>query len=228
MKKHLFALIMVATILTMISCGTTSIAESTEDESIQAPKIEENKEQDTINNKEKESKKEKSKSEFDENGLPIGNYVLMEDFEDGNYWMPVGSSWDDGDLSIDDETTEEWGTNGPTSLKCLYKTNHGEFEKSGYYCDAPLETDWTGAKYLLIDVNNPNDYDISIDIVLQTGENWEWNQAEPQVCSTGISTLVFDISSFTNKEYIARMIVYLFGTPDDNGYFFFDNLRVVF
>lgn len=228
MKKILFTSIIVASFFALISCGTTSGAGNTEDENIQPPIIEEEKTEKTEIIEDKKSKKEKSKVEFDENGLPVGNYVLMEDFEDGNYWMPVGSSWNDGDMSLDDETTEEWGTNGPTSLKCLYKTNHAEFEKSGYYCDAPLESDWTDAKFVVIDVNNPNDYDLPITVVLQTGDEWNWNQAEPQICQPGINTLIFDISNFTSKEYISRMIVYLFGTPEAEGYFFFDNFRVVF
>ena len=43
-----------------------------------------------------------------------------------------------------------------------------------------------------------------------------------------ISSLVFDIRSFKDTSYIARMIVYLFGTPESKGFFFFDNYRVVF
>ena len=225
MKKILTVTAAAAILACLISCGSTPKPDdSKKEETITTPVVQEEK---------KEEKKEKpapqkKKPLFGEDGLPIGKYVVMEDFEDGNYWMPVGSSWDDGDMSIDDETTEEWGTNGPTSLKCLYKTKGGEFEKSGYYCDAPLESDWTDAKFVVIDVNNPNDYALPLTIVLQTGDDWTWNQAEPQMCEPGISSLVFDIRSFKDTSYIARMIVYLFGTPESNGFFFFDNYRVVF
>lgn len=228
MKKIIFASITAAFLFSLIACGTTSeISEEVNENQPEAPvteEIEENAEDEVI----EAVIEEIEISNFDENGLPIGEYVCMEDFEDGNYWMPVGSSWNDGDTSIDDETTEEWGTAGPTSLKCLYTTNHAEFEKAGFYCDAPLESDWTGAKYVVVDVNNPNDYDITIDIVLQTGDNWGWNQAEAQVCPPGVHTLVFDISKASDTDQIIRMIVYLFGTPEDSGYFYFDNYRVVF
>lgn len=221
MKKLLTLTIASALAVLLTGCGSTDV----EQEEIQpeAPVIDIEKETKTT-----EPDVQKQKTAFDENGLPIGEYILMEDFEDGNYWMPVGTSWNDGDTSIDDETTEEWGTVGPTSLKCIYTTNHDEFEKAGFYCEAPLESDWTGAKYVVIDVNNPNEYDISIDIVLQTGDNWNWNQTEPQICPPGIHSLVFDVSNASDKFYIARMIVYLFGTPEDEGFFYFDNYRVVF
>ncbi|MBO4857082.1 MAG: hypothetical protein J5527_01035 [Treponema sp.] len=223
--KKIFTVAMTAAIFAcLISCGSTPKPEDNKkDETITAPVVQEEKKEEH-----KEKPAPKKKPLFGDDGLPIGKYVTMEDFEDGNYWMPVGSSWDDGDMSVDDDTTEEWGTNGPTSLKCIYKTKGGEFEKSGYYCDAPLESDWSDAKFVVIDVNNPNDYAIPLNIVLQTGDDWTWNQAEPQICEPGISTLVFDIRKFTNTSYVARMIVYLYGTPESNGFFFFDNYRVVF
>ena len=226
MKKIIFASITALTLFSIIACGTTSeITEEIPETQPEAPVIEETENTEVII---EEPTEEPAAETFDENGLPVGEYVCMEDFEDGNYWMPVGNSWNDGDTSIDDETTEEWGTSGPTSLKCIYTTKHAEFEKAGFYCDAPLESDWTGAKYVVIDVYNPNEYDISIDVVLQTGDNWTWNQAEPQICPPGIHSLVFDISKAKDKEAIGRMIVYLFGTPEDSGFFFFDNYRVVF
>jgi len=233
MKKSIFRLVAAAIsaglmLIFLEGCGTTSEIEKEETVTIIPPEPEKDDVKPVVEEAKKETEKKKSKIKLDENGLPIGNYVLMEDFEDGNYWMPVGSSWNDGDMSVDDETTEEWGSKGPTSLKCIYKTNNAEFEKSGFYCDAPLETDWTDAKFVVIDVNNPNDYDITLTVALQTGEDWIWNQAEPQICEPGIHSLVFDISNFKDKFYIARMIVYLFGTPEDNGFFFFDNYRVMF
>ena len=227
MKKTLTLFSAITIALFFISCGSTSGVESNEtSESITEPTITE----ETIESNEVEITipEEKTQFQFDENGLPIGTYVTMEDFEDGNYWMAVGKSWNDGDTSIDDETTEEWGTSGPTSLKCVYTTKHAEFEKAGFYCEAPLETDWTDAKFVVLDVYNPNDYEITIDIVLQTGDNWAWNQAEAQTCPPGIHTLIFDISKMSDTNYIARMIVYLFGTPEDEGFFYFDNYRVVF
>ena len=224
MKKFIITSITALALFSLIACGTNSeIPEEVNEPQPEAPVIEETEPIEEI-----EIIEEPVISDFDENGMPIGNYVCMEDFEDGNYWMPVGNSWNDGDTSIDDETIQEWGTSGPTSLKCIYTTNHAEFEKAGFYCDAPLESDWTGAKYVVLDVNNPNEYDITIDIVLQTGDDWTWNQAEAQVCPPGIHTLVFDISNAKDLNAIARMIVYLFGTPEDSGFFYFDNYRVVF
>jgi len=225
MKKIIYTSIAALALFSLIACGTTSeISDDTQEPEFEAPVTEDEE----VEYVEEAEEPEEEPAALDENGMPIGQYVVMEDFEDGNYWMPIGDSWNDNDTSIDDQTTEEWGTEGPTSLKCIYTTNHAEFEKAGFYCEAPLETDWTGAKYVVIDVNNPNDYDITIDIVLQTGENWSWNQAEAQLCPPGVNTLVFDISNMTDTNLIGRMIVYLFGTPDDEGYFYFDNYRVVF
>ena len=229
MKKILTVAMTAAIFVCLISCGSTPKTEDKKEETITTPVVPEEKKEETKSKEEqKEKTSHKKKPLFGEDGLPLGKYVVMEDFEDGNYWMPIGSSWNDGDMSVDDDTTEEWGTKGPTSLKCIYKTKGGEFEKSGYYCDAPLEADWTDAKFVVIDVNNPNDYAIPLNIVLQTGDDWTWNQAETQLCEPGISTVVFDIRDFSELFYVARMVVYLYGTPESNGYFFFDNYRVVF
>lgn len=229
MKKILTLSAAIIVLFSLIGCGSTSVEETTEPvEIIEAPVIEIEETTEIIEEETEEVIPEEELSVFDENGLPIGNYIVMEDFEDGNYWMPVGNSWNDGDTSVDDETTEEWGTAGPTSLKCIYTTEHAEFEKAGFYCEAPLETDWSNGKFVVLDINNPNDYDITITIVLQTGEDWSWNQATPQVCPPGLSTVVFDISKAKDLNYISRMIVYLFGTPEDKGFFYFDNYRVVF
>ena len=226
MKKIIFASLAVFAIFSIIACGTTAeITEEIPETQPEAPLIDEEESTEVII---EETEEVSTVDTFDENGLPIGQYVCMEDFEDGNYWMAVGNSWNDGDTSIDDETTEEWGTSGPTSLKCIYTTKHAEFEKAGFYCDAPLESDWTDAKYVVIDVFNPNEYDISIALVLQTGDNWTWNQTEAAICPPGIHSLVFDISKTEDKDAIGRMIVYLFGTPEESGCFFFDNYRVVF
>lgn len=225
MKKIIVLSTAALFLISIISCGTTSVAETTEEtkEVVEAPVIETQEEI-----VEPEVVEEIPASAFDENGLPIGQYVLMDDFESGNYWDAVRNSWGDGDTSIDVQDTEEWGTEGPTSLKCVYTTKHASFEKAGFYCEAPLESDWTGAKYVVIDINNPNEYDISIDIVIQSGDEWTWNQAEPQVCPPGVHTLVFDVTKAQNTYSIGRMIVYLFGTPEDEGFFYFDNYRVVF
>ena len=109
MKKILTVTAAAAILACLISCGSTPKPDdSKKEETITTPVVQEEKKEE----KKDKPAPQKKKPLFGEDGLPIGKYVVMEDFEDGNYWMPVGSSWDDGDMSIDDETTEEWGTNG--------------------------------------------------------------------------------------------------------------------
>lgn len=162
---------------------------------------------------------------------PTGTLSLVDDFEDGLFWQAIEDSFNDGDCSSDIDISEEWYTNGPSSLKCVYKSaGSNKYEKSGFLCEGAslLDSDWHGAKMILFDVNNPNDYDIDIMIVTQAGENWEaWNQTNAFKCKAGTVTPVyFDLSTQQHLEIVNRVIIYLSGDAPADGYFLVDNIQI--
>ncbi len=165
---------------------------------------------------------------------PTGDLTLLDDFEDGLFWTFVGDSWNDGDCSTGADLTEEWGSSGPNSLKCSFRSvGSGKWEKGGYVCEGAslIEQDWSGAKMILFDVNNPNDFDIEVMFVSQAGENWDaWNQTGSFKCpAKSVTPVYFNISGHRNLEIVNRAIIYIAGNdaPTD-GYFMVDNVQLEF
>lgn len=151
--------------------------------------------------------------------------ILIDDFEEGNFFDPVGTSWGDGDVSLKCSLSTDWGTEGGTSLKCTVTTKGAEWEKGGFFT-TPYETDWTGMSNVSLDIYNPNDFEIGISVVLQDGENWEeWNQFEGQtVEANSKTTLIFEIPSKKYLDCIQRVIVYSWGPVPQECSFYIDNI----
>ncbi len=217
----------------LISCGSAPKAENTSSVP-QAPAVQEteNKAETTA---ESENTTEATEAEFVYVPYePTGDITLLDDFEDGLYWSFVGESWNDGDKSVNADLTEDWGSEGPSSLKCEFKSdNTGKWEKAGFLCEGAslIEQNWQGAKTILFDVNNTNAFDIDVMMVTQAGENWEsWNQTGAFKCPAGeVTAVYFNISSQKHLEMVNRLIIYQCGNDNGiGGSFMIDNVRLEF
>lgn len=158
--------------------------------------------------------------------IPEGEEIVMDDFEDGLYWDKTG--WPN-DFVTGVSLSTDWGSNGGTSLKVNY-AEQPEGDKGTITCTSPLETDWTGAKYVVLDIGNKSNDPIDVVLVLQTGETWIWTQTDPVRCGPGIHSLVFDISAFPNLEIIDQMFICIVNWNEDtspSGEFYLDNYRVI-
>lgn len=165
-------------------------------------------------------------ADYVEMEIPEGEEIVMDDFEDGLYWDKTG--WP-ADFVSGVSLSTDWGSNGKTSLKVTYAEQPGG-DKGTVTCTSPLETDWSGAKYVVLDVGNKSNDPIDLVLVLQTGETWIWTQTDPVRCGPGIHSLVFDISSFPNLEIIDQMFVFIVNWNNDtspSGEFYLDNYRVI-
>ncbi len=165
-------------------------------------------------------------ADYVEMEIPEGEEIVMDDFEDGLYWDKTG--WP-SDFVSGVSLSTDWGSNGKTSLKVTYAEQPGG-DKGTVTCTSPLETDWSGAKYVVLDVGNKSNDPIDLVLVLQTGENWTWTQTDPVRCGPGIHSLVFDISSFPSLEIIDQMFVCIVNWNEDtspSGEFYLDNYRVI-
>lgn len=165
-------------------------------------------------------------ADYVEMEIPEGEEIVMDDFEDGLYWDKTG--WP-SDFVSGVSLSTDWGSNGKTSLKVTYAEQPGG-DKGTVTCTSPLETDWSGAKYVVLDVGNKSNAPIDLVLVLQTGENWTWTQTDPVRCGPGIHSIVFDISSFPSLEIIDQMFVCIVNWNEDtspSGEFYLDNYRVI-
>jgi len=163
--------------------------------------------------------------------LPAGEVVLMDNFEDGNFWYAVADSWDEWgshNLSLTAELTTSWGTDGETSLECMYDIAGADSSKqASFCCDQPLETDWTGAKFAAFDINNLENHDIQLNVALQTTDGWTWSQSADLIFPPGEHLAVFAIDSFAGLEAVKRMIINVTG-ENPGGIVLVDNYRVIF
>lgn len=165
-------------------------------------------------------------ADYVEMEIPEGEEIVMDDFEDGLYWDKTG--WP-ADFVSGVSLSTDWGSNGKTSLKVTYAEQPGG-DKGTVTCTSPLETDWSGAKYVVLDVGNKSNDPIDLVLVLQTGENWTWTQTDPVRCGPGIHSIVFDISSFPSLEIIDQMFICIVNWNEDtspSGEFYIDNYRVI-
>lgn len=165
-------------------------------------------------------------ADYVEMEIPEGEEIVMDDFEDGLYWDKTG--WP-ADFVSGVSLSTDWGSNGKTSLKVTYAEQPGG-DKGTVTCTSPLETDWSGAKYVVLDVGNKSNDPIDLVLVLQTGENWTWTQTDPVRCGPGIHSIVFDISSFPSLEIIDQMFICIVNWNEDtspSGEFYIDNYRVL-
>ena len=146
--------------------------------------------------------------------LPTGEMTILDNFADGNYWEAVGSGWDDeaqnhhNMVSICDLSEDKfagWPTAGASvSLKC--ESSEPESGNTGcafWMCNNVAVTDWTGMNYLAVDVYNANDFEIKLDLCLQTtdaNDTWIWAQAPEVSVPKGAHTVLYSFKDLIKAE----------------------------
>jgi|WetSurMetagenome_2_1015567.scaffolds.fasta_scaffold175518_3 hypothetical protein len=176
--------------------------------------------------------------------VPAGEVILLDNFEDGNYWAAVGSSWDQWgahNLSLEAELNEKWGTDGKTSSYWVFDMIPAKGGQATFFCDQLIETNWTGAKYIVLDVNNPGPESFTMCFSCQTTDGWKWTQTPTVEVMPGVSTVVYDLTkdlkdganaSVPKIDGIDQMKramfnVMTYGKNGGSGNFSVDNIRLI-
>lgn len=175
---------------------------------------------------------------------PTGQVELLDSFEEGNYWLAVGDTWDQWgshNLSLVADTTDKWATDGTTAGEWQFDTHAtGTSQQSCFFCDNLVDNDWTGAKAVVCDINNINAEPIKINLAVQAGDGWAWSQtAQDVVLGVGVNkNVTFDlvngvldssnnpIAGIVNPELIHRGIIEVIG-ENKGGTIYIDNIRLV-
>ena len=164
--------------------------------------------------------------------LPSGTEVLFDGFENGNYWIWAGFDWDQygtHKISTGANLSMDWASEGRHSLELTMEAMGPESSKSAvWFYDGT--NDLTGARYLVVDLYNPEDYTYNICAVLQATSNWNWCQAATYSIPKGQHTVVYDISQYTEKLDDVRRI----SISSDNwevypkeSHIYIDNIRFI-
>lgn len=164
--------------------------------------------------------------------LPSGTAVLFDGFENGNYWIWAGFDWDQygtHKISTGANLSMDWSSEGRHSLELTMEAMGPESSKSAvWFYDGT--NDLSGARYLVVDIYNPEDYTYNICAVLQATSSWNWCQAQTYSVPKGQHTVVYDISQYTEKLNDVRRI----SISSDNwevypkeSHIYIDNIRFI-
>lgn len=139
--------------------------------------------------------------------LPKTQSTVLDDFEDGMYleavrdgWNAYGNVFMKTQFSTESSTTARWDKNGNCG-QLDYAALPGNKEQACLYeCSDLLETNWKNYKYMTIVVNNPNDYDVTVQLFTKTGDTWLWGNTDAVTIGSGVHTVMFTLSSATVKN----------------------------
>ena len=170
---------------------------------------------------------------------PTGNVELLDSFEEGNYWQAVGDTWDQWgahNLSLTADTTDKWASEGTTSGEWTFDVAGPDSSKQAcFFCDALVDVDWTGAKYIYCDINNESNQVIQIGVAVQASDAWAWSQTDTVEIAPGVNKnvmidLVTNVGStkagIDGAEMIKRGIFQVMG-ENKGGTILIDNIRLV-
>ena len=158
------------------------------------------------------------------NPVPSGKIILIDSFEDGNFWQPL-SDLADKDNSTETQTGTQWSSEGETGgVWTFAKTPRGE--NSVFYCDALSYRKWKGASYLVADINNTTSSSLRVFLTVESDDKTYTSR------STGIGTgenvnVCFNLeSALEEAERIKSIRIGVMGRAPA-GSIFIDNIRLV-
>jgi len=210
MKKILGMFVCAAFVFAAAGCGTTAAAA-------------------------KDAAPEQAGAAYAEPVLPSTEMTVLDDLSDGNYWQAVGDSWDKWgahNLSLSCELSDAafkgWPTVGTQSLDCVMEAAPASSSKQAcWFCDSLAITDWTGTKYVAMDIYNPEKFEFALSFVIQATNAWTWVQTDVIKVPSGRHTVLFDVSKFGDSN-LADVKRAIFQSVNENpgGHFYAGNIRL--
>ncbi len=166
----------------------------------------------------------------DVSSLPQGTSITVDDFEKGNYWIWAAFDWEvygPSKLSTSARLSNQWSSQGRQSLECKMIESTPDSSTDGmYYMD--YKWDFSGARYVVLDIYNPENKSFDLGIAMQMTKDWHWNETSNISVRPGVHTVVLDLSEYQDElNLVLRINVCYRETTPINGHFFIDNLRII-
>lgn len=161
---------------------------------------------------------------------PKGTVQIIDDFENGNYWIWAGSDWNrygDHKVSTGCNLSQENAIEGKYSLELLVGPVEPE-ENAIWFYDG--SQDLSGGKYAAMDIYNAYPTDITVSFVVQVTENWNWKESERYTVTPGLHHVVFDVQHLNERfDEVKRIIVSVKfkGTCKQETSLFLDNVILI-
>ncbi len=218
MKKKAYISLVIFTLaftLSMFSCTTTSNISSVKEKTAE-PNQESSKNVHAIHNV-----------------LPDGDIELLDSFEEGNFWQAEGESY-----ATDADLTEDWSSEGEVSGLWQFMSIPQE-ENAVFYCEGLIDTNWTGAKYFIFDVNNTLSKSITVQLAIEAGKTKETTYTEKVTLGSGLNTNVMfsllnqttdenglQVPGITEADNIKKAMIVIYGKAL-SGELNIDNIRLI-
>lgn len=122
--------------------------------------------------------------------VPKGEVVLLDGFEEGQFWN-VDTNVPDGLLG--EITSEKGVVDGSNAFHFMFKPTKWAVISTTQLA----EVDWTGANYFVFDVLNDSDAPVSMGMCLMDGDSWTWQQTPSVVIQPGKTTFVAGLTDGT-------------------------------
>ncbi|MCR5761919.1 MAG: hypothetical protein K6G00_00880 [Treponema sp.] len=166
----------------------------------------------------------------DRTSVPQGSVMMLDDFEKGNYWIWAGFDWEQwgpSKLSTSVRISNQWASQGRQSLECKVIKSTPDSDKDGmYFMD--YSWDFTGAKYIVLDIYNPNNKSFEFGIAFQVTEDWSWKETSNVIIGPGKHTVVLSLDEFKEDLYLVKRVNICYREKDPiRGNFYIDNMRFI-
>jgi len=122
---------------------------------------------------------------------PKGTTQVIDDFENGNYWIWAGSDWDRyGGHKYSDGCglSKKHVSQGKYSMELLCEPVVPGANATFFYDG---NQDLSGAKWIVLDVYSEHPKGFSLNLVLQATDNWNWLQTESYWITPGAHKVVY-------------------------------------
>lgn len=162
--------------------------------------------------------------------VPKGTVQIIDDFENGNFWIWAGSDWDKYDynaVSCGVALSKEHITQGKYSMELMHSSVKNEGTAIWFYDGSQ---DLSGGKYIVADFYNPGLVEHKVCFVLQATPQWKWLQTVEYIIPTGKHTVVFYVADI-NSDFgeINRINIRSIISPScsEDASLFVDNIRLI-
>lgn len=162
--------------------------------------------------------------------LPDGQMQVIDDFENGNYWIWACSDWDQWGghkVSQGADLSKRWSSQGKYSLHLVIDSVKDGDDASWFYDGGQ---DLTGGRYIVADFYNPTPLTHKIAFVIQVTDNWNWKQSPLSDLPPGVHTMVFPVEELNEHfDEVRRINIIdrLSGNHSGDTSIFVDNIRLI-
>lgn len=162
--------------------------------------------------------------------IPKGQVQMIDDFENGNFWIWAGSDWDKYDynaVSCGVALSKEHITHGKYSMELM----HTAIDKEGtavWFYDGSQNL--SNGNYIVADFYNPGLVEHKVSFVIQATPQWKWLQTAEYIIPKGKHTVVFfvgDISADFNQINRINIRSTVFPSCSEDSSLFVDNIRLI-